>query len=184
MTAPALVRPARPGDADGIAAVYRAYVLDTAASFEEQPPDAPEIARRMASRPRLPWQVAVRDGAVVGYCYAVHYRSRPAYRWSVECSVYLAPAEQGRGTGRRLYDVLLPELRALGYVTACAGIVLPNPGSVRLHEALGFRPVGVDRDIGFKRGSWHDVGRWQLALRPPPAEPVEPSDWTPPPAGG
>lgn len=178
MAEPAELRPARPGDADGIAAVYRPYVVDAVTSFEEQPPDGTEIARRMASRPRLPWEVAVRDGAVVGYCYAVHYRSRPAYRWSVECSVYLAPSEQGRGTGRRLYEVLLPELRALGYVTACAGIVLPNPASVALHEALGFRPVGVDREIGFKRGSWHDVGRWQLALRPPPAAPVEPVDWS------
>ncbi len=123
--------------------------------------------------------MAVRGSTVVGYCYAGHYRPRPAYRWSVDCSVYLAASEQRRGTGRRLYDALLPELRTLGYVTACAGIVLPNPASVALHEALGFRPVGVHRDIGFKHGSWHDVGRWQLALRPPPAEPVEPADWSP-----
>lgn len=173
------LRPARGSDAAGIAAVYRAYVLDTVASFEEQPPDATEIARRMADRPRLPWWVAVRGSTVVGHCYAAHYRSRPAYRWSVDCSVYVAASEQRRGTGRRLYDVLLPELRTLGYVTACAGIVLPNPASVALHEALGFRPIGVDRDIGFKHGSWHDVGRWQLALRPPPVEPVEPADWSP-----
>lgn len=162
-----------------MAAVYAEYVRHTAVSFELQPPDDAEIARRMAARPRLPWLVAVRGEAVVGYCCATSHRARPAYRWSVDCSVYLAPPEQGRGTGRRLYEALLPELRALGHVTACAGIALPNPASVALHESLGFRLVGVYRDVGFKHGSWHDVGWWQLALRPPPAEPGEPAEWAP-----
>lgn len=179
MAEAANVRPARRSDAAGIASVYLAYVLHTVASFEEQPADDAEIARRMAARPRLPWLVAVRGGTVVGYCCAAHHRARPAYRWSVDCSVYLAAAEQRRGTGRRLYEALLPELRMLGHVTACAGVALPNPASVALHEARGFRPVGVYRDIGFKHGSWHDVGWWQLALRPPPAEPSEPAEWRP-----
>jgi L-amino acid N-acyltransferase YncA len=177
---PAEVRPAEVADAGGIADVYRPYVLDSVASFETVPPDVGELARRMTAAPRLPWFVAGRDGAVVGYAYAAAHRTRAAYRWSVDCSVYLADGERGQGTGRALYQRLLPELRELGYVTAFAGIALPNPGSVGLHTALGFTRVGVYRAAGFKDGRWHDVGWWQLPLREPPAVPAEPAAWSPP----
>jgi phosphinothricin acetyltransferase len=176
---PAAIRPADVRDAAGIAAVYRPYVTDSVASFETVPPDAAEIADRMRDTPRLPWLVACRDGVVVGYAYAGRHRSRPAYRWSVDCSVYLRADERGAGTGRALYERLLPELRELGYVTAFAGIALPNPGSVGLHTAMGFTPVGVYRAAGYKADRWHDVGWWQLPLREPPAEPGEPRAWTP-----
>jgi L-amino acid N-acyltransferase YncA len=176
---PAGIRPADVTDATGIAAVYRPYVTDSVASFETVAPDAGEVARRMLAAPRLPWFVACRDGAVVGYAYAGRHRARPAYRWSVDCSVYLDPAERGAGTARALYAQLLPELAALGYVTAFAGIALPNPASVGLHTALGFTPVGVYRAAGYKSGRWHDVGWWQRPLREPPAVPTEPVAWTP-----
>jgi L-amino acid N-acyltransferase YncA len=176
---PAGIRPADVTDAAAIADVYRPYVTDSVASFETVPPDAAELARRMTTGPRLPWFVATRDDAVVGYAYASAHRSRAAYRWSVDCSVYLTAGERGAGTGRALYQRLLPELGDLGYVTAFAGIALPNAGSVGLHTALGFTPVGVYRAAGFKAGRWHDVGWWQLPLRPPPAEPVEPRPWSP-----
>jgi L-amino acid N-acyltransferase YncA len=178
---PAEIRPADVADAAAIAAVYRPYVTDSVASFESVAPDEVEMARRMVHTPRLPWFVACRDGAVVGYAYAGPHRTRAAYRWSVDCSVYLAADERGAGTGRALYQRLLPELVGLGHVTAFAGIALPNPGSVRLHEALGFTPVGIHRATGFKAGRWHDVGWWQLLLREPPAEPAEPRAWSPPP---
>jgi len=176
---PAGTRPAGPADAAAIAAVYRPYVTDSVASFETVPPDAAELARRMTAGPRLPWFVATRDGAVVGYAYAAAHRSRAAYRWSVDTSVYLTADERGSGTGRALYERLLPVLADLGYVTAFAGIALPNDGSVGLHTALGFTPVGVYRAAGYKAGRWHDVGWWQLPLQPPPAEPVEPRAWAP-----
>jgi L-amino acid N-acyltransferase YncA len=176
---PVGIRPADVQDAGGIAAVYRPYVTDSVASFETVPPDATEIAGRMLGTPRLPWLVACRDGVVLGYAYAATHRSRPAYRWSVDCSVYLSADARGAGTGRAMYERLLPELRTLGYVTAFAGITLPNPGSVGLHEALGFTPVGVYRAAGYKAGRWHDVGWWQLPLREPPAEPGEPRAWSP-----
>jgi len=175
----AVIRPADVADADAIAAVYRPYVTDSVASFEAVPPDGAELAGRMTAAPRLPWFVACRDGAVVGYAYAAPHRTRAAYRWSVDCSVYLADAERGAGTGRALYARLLPELRDLGYVTAFAGIALPNPGSVGLHTAVGFTPVGVYRAAGFKDGRWHDVGWWQLPLREPPGRPAEPAAWSP-----
>jgi phosphinothricin acetyltransferase len=176
---PAVIRPADVPDAAGIAAVYRPYVTDSVASFETVPPDAAQLAERMTGRPRLPWFVACRDGAVVGYAYGGRHRSRAAYRWSVDVSVYTAAAERGAGTGRALYARLLPELRALGYVTAFAGIALPNPASVGLHTATGFTPVGVYRAAGFKAGRWHDVGWWQLPLAELPAEPAEPAAWSP-----
>ncbi|WP_369139909.1 arsinothricin resistance N-acetyltransferase ArsN1 family B [Modestobacter versicolor] len=179
MPVPADIRPADVGDAAAVADVYRPWVTGSVASFETVPPDADEMARRMTAQPRLPWFVACRDGAVVGYAYGGQHRTRAAYRWSVDCSVYLAAGERGAGTGRALYERLLPELRDLGHVTAFAGIALPNPASVGLHTALGFTPVGVYRAAGFKAGRWHDVGWWQLPLREPPAEPAEPAAWSP-----
>jgi L-amino acid N-acyltransferase YncA len=178
---PASIRPADVADAAGIAAVYRPYVTVSVASFETAPPDAAELARRMLGAPRLPWFVGCRDGVVVGYAYAAPHRTRAAYRWSVDCSVYLAAAERGAGTGRALYERLLPAVRDLGYVTAFAGIALPNPASVGLHTALGFTAVGTYRAVGFKSGRWHDVGWFQLPLRELPAEPVEPGEWSPTP---
>ena len=176
---PAAVRPADLPDAAAIAAVYAPYVSDGLATFEVEPPDAAEIAGRMLRAPRLPWLVAERDGEVVGYAYAGPHGSRPGYRWSVDVTVYLTAVEQGRGTAGALYGRLLPELRRLGYVSAYAGIALPNPGSVGLHESLGFTAVGVYRQAGFKLGAWLDVGWWQLPLVTPPADPAEPQAWAP-----
>lgn len=172
------IRVAVSTDAAGIAAVYLPYVLDSAASFEQEPPDEHEIRRRMFASPRLPWLVAERADVIVGYAYASPHRARPAYRWSVEVSVYLASSEAGKGVGRALYDMLLPRVGALGYVSAYAGIALPNEPSVRLHEAMGFIPVGVFRQVGFKQDRWHDVGWWQRTLRVPPAAPHEPLPWS------
>jgi L-amino acid N-acyltransferase YncA len=176
---PALVRTADTPDAAAIAEVYRPHVTGSVASFETVPPDAGEIARRMLVAPRLPWIAAERAGTVVGYAYAAPHNARAAYRWSVSCSVYLTADERGAGTGRALYERLLAEVTSLGHVTAFAGIALPNEASVGLHTALGFTPVGVYRAAGFKAGRWHDVGRWQLPLREPPADPAEPVAWSP-----
>ena len=173
------VRAATPDDAHAIAAVYAPYVTDGVASFEAAPPSAAEFAQRMDAPPRLPWLVAAADGAVVGFAYASKHRTRAAYRWSVDVSVYLAAQARGRGIGRALYARLLPEVRALGYVSAFAGITLPNPASVGLHEAMGFTPVGVYPDVGFKHGRWRDVGWWRLRLQEPPAQPDEPREWHP-----
>lgn len=175
------IRLARAADAAAIAAVYRPYVTGTVISFETEPPDAGEMARRMAALPLLPWLVAERDASVVGYAYASAHRTRAAYRWGADVSVYLDERERGRGTGRALYAQLFDLLRDLGYVAAYAGITLPNPASVGLHESIGFRPVGVYRNVGYKSGRWHDVGWWQLALvDPPPTDPAEPRPWTRP----
>ena len=100
--------------------------------------------------------------------------SGPAYRWSVDTTVYLRPDRRRRGVGRALYTSLLATLPLQGYVTACAGVTIPNPASVGLHEAMGFRLVGVYRQVGFKGGVWHDVAWFQRPLQPLPREPSEP----------
>ena len=167
-----LVRPATTADAAAIAAVYAPHVRDGYATFEEEPPDGAEVARRMGNG--LPWLVAEEDGAVAGYAYAARFHERIAYRWSVTVSVYLAPDAGGRGLGTALYTHLLATLRDLGYVTAFAAIALPNPASVALHERMGFEPVGTYRNAGFKLGRWRDVSWWQRPLVAPPATPAEP----------
>ena len=173
------VRAASAADAEAIAAIYAPYVLDGYASFEAEPPSGAAFEARMDARPLLPWLVAEQASAVVGFAFAGRHRTRAAYRWSADVSVYVGADARGRGIGRALYEQLIPEVRALGYVTAFAGITLPNPASVGLHEAMGFAPVGVYRDVGFKLGAWRDVGWWQLHLCEPPAAPGEPREWQP-----
>ncbi|MDX6199245.1 MAG: hypothetical protein QOJ79_2396 [Actinomycetota bacterium] len=173
------VRPGTVTDAAAIARIYAPYVESSVASFEQVPPGEAEMAGRILDQPRLPWLVATRAGDVVGFAYASRHRARRAYRWSVEVSVYLRASEHRQGTGRALYGELLAKVRDLGYVRALAGITLPNEASVALHESLGFAPVGVFTGVGFKSGSWHDVGWWQLPLCPPPARPPEPRAWEP-----
>jgi L-amino acid N-acyltransferase YncA len=172
-------RAATAEDAPAIQGIYAPVVLDSFASFEDIPPDVAEIGRRMLARPRLPWLVAEDAGRVAGYAYAAQHRQRAAYRWSAEVSVYLDPGYHGRGFGRALYERLITEVTGLGYVSAFAGIALPNDASVRLHEAAGFEPIGVFGHAGFKNGGWHGVGWWQRALRELPVRPVEPREWTP-----
>jgi phosphinothricin acetyltransferase len=178
--AAATIRAATPDDAAAIADVYRPYVVDSVISFEEIPPDAAEIRRRMLAEPRLPWLAAHRNDSLVGYAYASAHHERAAYRWSADVSVYLAATEHRRGTGRALYQQLFRLLRELGYVNAYAGIALPNAASVRLHESMGFTLVGVYRHVGYKHGQWHDVGWWELALATTETDPTEPQRWEPP----
>ena len=169
--------PARDGAA--CAAIYAPSVTDGVASFEELAPTPLQMSQRIAETTvRWPWLVCEIDGAPAGYAYGSGHHERAAYRWAIDVTVYVDPAHHRRGVGRALYSQLLALLTAQGYHEACAGITLPNPPSVGLHESLGFRPVGVYREIGFKHGRWWDVGWWQRTLRPrqpgPPAEPGPP----------
>lgn len=169
------LRPAAPGDAAAIASIYAPFVTASATSFEVEAPGAEEMGQRILSGGDLyPWLVAEEEGQVMGYAYACAFRQRPAYRFAVETSVYLAPQARGRGLGEQLYRMLLDLLVRQNFVHAIAAITLPNSASVRLHERLGFRHTGVYSQVGFKLGGWHDVGLWQRELNPPPAEPSEP----------
>lgn len=175
------VRPADVADAAGIREVYAPLVEHTAVSFEATVPSVDEMAARMTAGPvRLPWLVAVEHaGEVVGYAYAARHRSRAAYRWSVETSVYVSEAARGRGAGRRLYHRLLTLLTDLGYVSAYAGVALPNPASVRLHESIGFERVGTFPRVGYKHGRWHDTGWWWRPLAEIDDSPEPPRSWSP-----
>ena len=169
------IRDAAARDAAACAAIYAPYVTDTAITFELEPPTAQEMADRIAEAGRThAWLVLEDDGRVVGYAYAGPYKSRAAYRWACEVSVYLATGRQRSGGGRALYEELFARLAARGYRTAVAGMTLPNEASRGLHAALGFQDVGTYRDIGWKLGRWHDVAWLQRALVAGPEAPTEP----------
>jgi L-amino acid N-acyltransferase YncA len=173
-----VVRDADPDrDARDCLSIYAPFITDTAVSFEEVVPSLQEFQERMrASMQTHPWLVFEDNRTVSGYAYASQFRTRAAYRWAADVSVYVAPGHHGRGVGRQLYTALFARLKDQGFYVACATIALPNEASIGLHRAMGFEPVGVYRNVGWKLGAWHDVSWWQLELRPPsdspPAEPV------------
>ena len=162
-------------DASGILAIYAPIVKETPISFELERPSLTVMQLRIENTlMTLPWIVRDSDGKVRGYAYASRHRERAAYQWAVDVSVYVAPDTRRQGLGRSLYAALLGLLRDLGYYTAFAGIALPNEPSVKFHEAVGFRPVGVYRNVGFKLGQWQDVGWWARPLREYNGEPDPP----------
>ena len=176
---PPMIRAATVADAPRIAEIYRPFVEGDTTSFEMVAPDAAEIAARVERTTAVhPWIVHVseNDSKVTGYAYAVPFRTRAAYRWCVESSVYVDPAWSGRGIGRSLMEVLIHLLTDLGLHEVVAGVTLPNPASERLHERLGFEPVGVFPRSGWKDGAWHDVGFWTRSLRQGPPE-ADPRPW-------
>ena len=158
------IRLATPDDGAALSDIYRPAVADRATSFEVDPPDAAEMARRVAATlEHYPWLVCEDAGSVIGYAYASRHRERAAYQWAVEVSAYVRES---------LFRVLTLQ----GYQRAFAGITLPNDASVRFHEALGFSPVGVYHRVGWKRGAWHDVMWLERAveedLTPPDSPPT------------
>jgi len=162
---PINIRPATTVDAAAIQRIYAPIVEQTAISFEEVPPSVEEMAERIAATSQThPYLVAVDGDMVCGYVYAGAHAARAAYRYSVDTTVYIAPEARQRGVGRLLYSGLLTELKRRGFHMAYAGITEPNPGSVALHQSVGFTPIGVYREAGFKFERWHDVGWWQRLL--------------------
>ena len=167
---PARIRIATPDDSAGVLDIYAPFVRTTAVTFEYEVPSVVEMAERIrAVTVRWPWLVLDRDGFVAGYAYASTWRARAAYQWAVETAVYVHEDARRQGIGRALYRALLACLRLQGHRLALGGITLPNEASVLLHEAFGFRQVGVHRACGHKLGAWHDVGMWELELAPRPA---------------
>jgi phosphinothricin acetyltransferase len=168
-------RLAQPDDAAAILAIYTPYCESSHVSFEIVAPSEQQMQDRIARIiVQYPWLIAEVDEIVAGYVYASQHRERAAYRWAVDVAVYVAYQQLRRGLGRALYDSLFSILRQQGYFKAYAGITLPNPASVGMHEALGFRPVGVFRGVGYKLDRWLDVGWWQLDLQPEALNPPEP----------
>ncbi|MCW2868416.1 MAG: sortase-like acyltransferase [Marmoricola sp.] len=153
-----MLRPATPADAAGCREVYTPYVVDTAVSFETEPPSVAEMAERIsAALAGHAWLVLEEDGRIVGYAYGGPFRTRVAYRWSCETSIYLEAGRHRAGAGRTLYADLLARLAARGFRTALAAMTVPNPASEGFHRHLGFTEVGTFHRVGHKFGAWHDV---------------------------
>ena len=172
----ARIRLAGVHDAQAIAGIYRPFVERTAISFETEPPTRQEMEHRISeTMASHPWLVCEIGEQVAGYAYATRHRVRAAYQWSVDTSVYVGENHWRLGIGRALYASLFPILAVQGFCNAFAGIALPNPGSVGLHESVGFTPIGVYERVGYKLGAWRDVGWWQrplTALETPPEQPL------------
>ena len=170
-----IVRDATGQDASACAAIYAPYVSQTSVSFELDPPTPEQMALRInQAQDRHAWLVLEVDGRVAGYAYGHPFAERAAYRWSCQVSIYLERERHRTGGGRLLYEALLARLADRGYRRALAGMTLPNDASGGFHRALGFEPVGVYRQVGWKNGSWHDVAWVQKTILEgsgPPAEP-------------
>jgi phosphinothricin acetyltransferase len=165
------IRTATPKDAPALLSIYAPYVRDTAVSFEAEVPSLAQFEGRITKAvDTWSWIVAEREGQVLGYAYGGMHRERAAYQWVVETSVYIDPCAQGQGLGKALYTKLLSRLAERGFCSAMAVVVLPNAASVRLHESMGFKPIGVVERSGWKFGAWHDTAWLQCQLRdaPPP----------------
>ena len=165
----ASIRPATAADIPAIAAIYADAVLHGTASWELEAPDEAEMQRRFETilTGGYPYLVAKQDGAVLGYAYAGAYRPRPAYRATVENSIYIAPGAQGLGIGGLLLDVLMQACTERGFRQMIAVIgdgTGASVGSRRLHERAGFRLIGVAEKVGFKHGRWLDQMLMQKEL--------------------
>jgi phosphinothricin acetyltransferase len=169
------LRDATVEDASGIASIYAPYCNTTPISFEDVAPSVNEIVSRLNRiLPQYPWIICEDGGRALGYAYAGQHRERAAYRWAVDVAIYLDSGYLRRGVGRALYTALFPMLIAQGFFTAYAGITMPNAASFGLHNAMGFQPVGVYRNVGYKMGAWHDVIWLEKPLQPPKPNPAEP----------
>ena len=171
-----IVRSATAGDVDALAAIYGHHAREGLGTFEEEAPSHADMARRLAEvlAHGLPYLVAEAAGEVLGFAYAAPFRVRSAYRFTVEDSVYIAPAALRRGVGKALLVELIARCEALGLRQMIAVIGdSDNAGSIGLHAALGFDPAGVGRALGFKHGRWVDIVWMQRALNAGDAEPPD-----------
>jgi L-amino acid N-acyltransferase YncA len=169
------IRSIHSNDTEAVLSIYAPYILQTAATFETAVPSQQEFSERIAQyTAKYPWLVAEEEGKVVGYAYAGKHRDRDAYQWCAESSVYVEKAYQGKGVARKLYEQLFQLLREDGYVNIYAGITQPNEPSNRLHQHMGFEPVGTYQKVGYKLGRWHDVLWMVKTLIDHPSEPAPP----------
>ncbi len=160
-----MIRPANEADAQAICNIYNPYVSDTIITFEEEPVSMEEMTERIRETiSHLPWVIIEDEGQVVGYAYASRWKSRCAYRYSVETTVYLSTAASGKGFGSLLYEHLIADLRQRSIHSLIGGIALPNLASVSLHEKFGFEKVAHFKEVGWKFNQWIDVGYWELVL--------------------
>lgn len=167
MKADVQLRWVQPSHVPGILAIYAPYVLNTTTSFETEVPTHQDFEQRvMEYAAKSPWIVAMKEDKVVGYAYATAHRSRGAYRWNQETTVYVHPDHRKQGIARTLYTQLLSLLQTLGHSKAIAVITLPNDASILFHQSCGFEHIGDMPDIGFKFNQWHTTSWWHKVLQP------------------
>lgn len=168
-----MIRFATFADASAVAAIYAHYVHKTAITFVAEAPTSADFVARI-SDPRYPFLVAEKHGRVVGFAYASTFRTKAAYRWNVELSIYLAPGIEGEGIGSELMAELLDRVEQQGFLNAYSCITLLNERSVKLHEKFGFTEMARFPHSGYKMGEWHDVIWMGKPLAAPQDEPEEP----------
>jgi phosphinothricin acetyltransferase len=160
-----VIRDVIPEDAEGIVEIYNDYILKTVVTFDEVPLRASQMQQLIVdTMSSYPWLVCYENNEMVGYSYVRQWKSRLAYQFSVESTVYIKDGFYGQGYGLALYTQLLERLRNGPYHVVIAGITLPNDASVMLHEKLGFKKIGQFNQVGRKFDNWLDVGYWQLIL--------------------
>lgn len=165
-----MVRPATAEDAAAITRIENHAILNSVAHFGLTPIEAEDTLRAFHfAQGKFPWLVAEIDGAVVGFARSGPWKTREAYRFTTEVGVYIDPKWQGKGIGKAFYTQLFEELKKLGFRTILAGITLPNPASVGLHESFGMKHLGTIPRAGFKFEEWHDTGYWVTHLLENPA---------------
>jgi L-amino acid N-acyltransferase YncA len=161
-----MIRHASIEDAEAICGIYNHYIINTINTFEEEPVSVKEMKELIAKvTVSLPWFVLEQNGIINGFAYASKWKIRSGYRFSVETTVYLQPDFTGKGSGRRLYESLITELRNRSFHSVIGGIALPNERSVALHEKLGFQKIAHFKEVGWKFNQWIDVGYWELILQ-------------------
>lgn len=161
------IRLANDKDGAHMLEIYAPIIEQSAISFEYQVPTVGQFENRVVKVLQShPWLVCTSQEKVVGYAYAGPHRSRDAYKWSTELSVYVHSQFQRKRIANALYTALISVLKLQGFYTALAGITLPNETSVGFHETFGFTPVGIYNNIGNKFNRWHSVGWWELPLQP------------------
>lgn len=170
-----MIRLANKRDSAQILDIYSPYIENTSISFETIIPSIEEIETRIERViANTPWLIYEESNIILGYAYASKHRERAAYKWAVDVSAYVRQDCRGKGIGKMLYTELLSVLRLQGYCNVYAGICLPNESSVGIHEYFGFKKIAHYTKVGYKFGQWHDVGWWELFLKPHNSEPGEP----------
>jgi L-amino acid N-acyltransferase YncA len=160
-----MIRNVLPGDAKQICSIYNYHVTNTIVTFEEELVTESEMQQRIVTISlKYPWFVYEEEDSIAGYAYASQWRTRSAYRYAAESTVYLHEDFKGKGIGTALYVRLIEEMKTRSFHSLIGGISLPNNASIALHEKLHFKKVAHFEQVGFKFNHWIDVGYWELLL--------------------
>lgn len=160
-----MIRTVETKDILEICSIYNYYIENTTITFEEEPISVDEMGKRIIEVvSSYPWLVYEDHGTVIGYVYASKWKSRAAYRHSVELSIYLSKNNLGKGIGKKLYEKIIAELKKTDVHAVIGGMSLPNERSKKLHESLGFKKIAEFKETGYKFQKWIDVGYWELII--------------------